>query len=130
MKKFVSLLLVAMMLLTLSVLAEMKEFGVELERGVGTYAVESARKDTATGADATVNIKTKSNDIASMYYEVRKPDNVAATEYVNTKGTGSISLEYFSTIVGRYGYTYKLRVAHRSQSQYSGKVTVTGEFIP
>lgn len=130
MKRFVSLLLVVLLMLMATVFAETKSFGLKLARGTGGYAEETALKETATGAAAKVTVLEKDNDIASMYYEIRKMDNVAASKYHNTSSIGTFSLAYLSTTVGRNGYNYKLRVAHRSQSKFDGEVTVSGTFTP
>lgn len=70
-----------------------------------------------------------------MYYQIHKANGGAATVYKNTSGTGTYTLSYekdgYGNSLGRNGYDYRLRVAHRSQcSCTSGYATVKVDFTP
>lgn len=73
----------------------------------------------------------------SMYYQVRR-GNVQSSKYAILKGNGSVSMAYerenggTGPSFGRTGYSYRLRVAHRTQCTCDGKKTFTasGFFKP
>ena len=103
--------------------------GVSLSRGTGTYVGSAVKSGTGKAglAAATANG-------ASMYMQVRKPDGVGASEYRIFNGTGSDSaVPYMNdgngNSLGRDGYTYKCRLAHRSQSSVTS-TTASGGWWP
>ena len=102
---------------------------ITLDRGTGTY-VGSAVKSGNGNAGLACNPYSN----ASMYMEVRKPDGVAASNYRIFNGLGSDDSVPYKTdgngqSLGRDGYTYKCRLAHRSQSQQS-TATASGGWWP
>ena len=130
MKKYSKLMkCIALCLVLFTVMAFAETLGpvaMTFTQKSGQYA-GSALKESSTGADARLVVAgiDANESIASMYYVFRKMDGVNATEELIQKGNGTFSIPYLSTTVGRQGYYYQLRVAHRSQSQYNGTVTLT-----
>ncbi len=101
----------------------------------GKYSPVEIVKMNYNGSNARVSINYVSSNSHSMYYQIRKISGAEATEYKIKKGTGSLSLAYgedgHGETLGRNGYWYKLRVAHRSQCKCtSGRATVSVEFEP
>lgn len=113
MKKFLSILLVLCLVVASTALAETLSFTGK----TGDYSGVKP-KSTATGTAGNVNISTNQGN-HSMYYQIRKTDGVAASEYKNTSAATSFSLSYkndgYGMSLGRNNSPYKLRVAHRSQ---------------
>ena len=131
MKKTVSLLLVVTLLLTVVAFASDT---VSFTSKSGKYAPTIKTKTSSIGANGEVCIE-KNAGSHSMYYQIHKSTGGAATQYFNTKSTGTYPLEYnndgYGESLGRTGYTYRLRVAHRSQCTCtSGKATVEVDFTP
>ncbi len=132
MRKLLSLVLATLLLFASTAFAY--DFNVSLSRGSGQYGNVALRKTTPTGNDGNVTIAEISNSTAGMYYQIRKMDNVGASKELITKGTGTHAMQYFvdgnGNSLGRYNYTYKIRIAHRSQSIYTGTVTAKGYYAP
>ena len=132
MKKLISLVLVALLLLASAAFAY--DFDVSVARGNGQYGSAEWTKTSSTGSPGSVTIAEISNNTASMYYQIRKMDNVGASEELITKGTGTHAMPYWldgnGNSLGRYNYTYKIRIAHRSQSSYAGTVISRGYYTP
>lgn len=89
----------------------------------GQYFPTTKIKTTSTGTSGQVDNYFCSGN-HSMYYQIRKTNGVEASNYVIFKGTGSRPLTYkrdgYGESMGRYGYSYRLRVAHRSQCTCNG----------
>ena len=133
-KRFSCCFLVAIVMMTGAALAQTAySISASLARGTGTYCPYQVRKDSATGSSAVFNIKNKTAN-ASMYYQIRKPDGTAASNALITSNTGSYSVSYqtdgYGNSLGRSGYYYKVRVAHRSQSSVSGNAYVMFDATP
>jgi len=98
----------------------------------GQYA-STKTKTTGIGTDATVDITSNSGK-HSMYYQVRKPSGYECSNYLNTNQVKEISLSYRldgnGESLGRTGYQYKLRVAHRTQCSCSGAASVSLTWDP
>ncbi|MBQ8615923.1 MAG: hypothetical protein IJ418_00270 [Clostridia bacterium] len=113
MKKFLSILLILCLVVASTALAETLSFTAKTG---DDSAIKT--KSTATGTAGNVSITTNEGS-HSMYYQIRKTDGVAASEYKNTSAETSFSLSYkddgYGMSLGRNNYSYRLRVAHRSQ---------------
>lgn len=98
------------------------------------YNVATAEKESGVGVSAKVENIGGCNG-HSMYYQVRK-GNVQSSEYAIKKGNGSVSMAYKKDgngeSLGRTGYSYRLRVAHRTQCtcKKGTSVTASGSFRP
>lgn len=130
MKKIVSLLLIlALFATTIAFASDTLSFTSKS----GKYAPTIKEKLGAIGSNGSVTIS--SNNGHSMYYQIHKGNGGAATEYKNTKSTGTYALQYnrdgYGESLGRTGYSYRLRVAHRSQCTCtSGTARVEVDFVP
>lgn len=126
MKKFLSILLILCLVVASTALADSLSFKAKTGQYTGTVS-----KATATGVAGWVDV-TQNNDAHSMYYEIRKTDGVAASDYKNTTAETRITLPYDTDgngmSLGRNGYNYKLRVAHRSQCSCDASDTFTLKF--
>lgn len=105
----------------------------------GQYGNVHKTKTTATGTKGSVSIEANSAN-HSMYYQIHKANGGAASVYKNTTaGSGSYSLSYnkdgHGNSLGRKGYKYRLRIAHRRQCtctdcNASNPAIVTADFTP
>lgn len=131
MKKFLSCVLALTIICTMAGFAgEILEF----ESKKGMYSPKTKTKQSSTGSAGSVTVDANENE-HSMYYQIHKANGGAASEYKNTKGTGTYTLTYKNDgngeSLGRNGYEYRLRVAHRSQCTCTGgSATVEVDFIP
>lgn len=130
MKKVLSFVLVFAIVLGSCSLADTLAFTSK----TGMYAPTTLTKENSTGSNASITVSANAGG-HSMYYQVRKPNGVEASNYHNTKKTGTFSVSYktdgYGESMGRYGYSYVLRVAHRKQCTCSGgSATVTVSFVP
>lgn len=131
MKKLISVLLVLAIFVTT---AAMAADTLSFTSKTGKYAPTIKTKSNSTGSNGSVNVTANAGS-HSMYYQIHKANGGAATEYYNTKSTGTHALAYdtdgYGESLGRNGYSYRLRVAHRSQCTCSsGAATVTVDFTP
>lgn len=133
MKRTICTITVICILLCTLAYAATQDYGMILDWQEGAYAT-SAVKDSSTGAKAILDVNYKDVSTASMYYQIRKMDGVGASNELITTATGSFNIAYKKdgngNSLGRHGYTYKLRVAHRTQSSYHGQVVTDGEYTP
>lgn len=100
---------------------------ISLARGTGTYVGNIVKKSGNGNAGLAVN----ASNSAIMYMQVRKTDGVAASEYRVFNGLGSDSsvpymVDGYGNSLGRDGYSYKCRLAHRSQSTATTTVASGG----
>lgn len=104
--------------------------GISLQRKTGTY-VGGTIKKTAYG-NASLSVSTSNG--ASMYMQVRKTDYAPASDYRVFNGQGSDdSVPYgedgYGHSLGRVGYNYVCRLAHRKQSPVSFTIA-SGDWHP
>ena len=105
----------------------------------GKYGKETQIKTTATGTKGSVRVESNSAK-HSMYYQIHKYKGGAASVYKNTTASsGSYSLSYkkdgYGNSLGRKGYQYRLRIAHRRQCACTdcnakNPAVVTADFTP
>ena len=132
MKKYISALLVLVLLVTTAAFASES---LSFKTKSGQYGKTVTEKNTSTGTSGSVTVISNPNG-HSMYYQIHKANGGAATVYRNTTGTGTYSLSYNKdgngNSLGRNGYEYRLRVAHRRQCkcEEGTKVTVEVDFKP
>ena len=132
MKKLFSILLVLALLLSAFALAEPDLVSFTSKKG--PYAPTHHLKENAIGSPASINVAANTEG-HSMYYQVHKGNGGAASNYRNTSGTGGFSVTYKNDgngqSLGRTGYDYRLRVAHRTQcSCTSGNASIKVSFVP
>ena len=123
-------LLLALLVTTVAFAADTLSFSSK----TGKYAPTIKAKASATGSSGSVTVSSNAGG-HSMYYQIHKANGGAATVYKNTSGTGTYTLSYekdgYGNSLGRNGYNYRLRVAHRSQcSCTSGSAVVKVDFTP
>ena len=127
-KKILTFIFVAALLLFAT--AGAFAYSFTLDRGSGA---NTAQKTKSGSGSASVSCNTANSSGASIYMQVRKPDGVAASVSQNFSGSGTSSLSYmvdgYGNSLGRDGYSYICRVAHRSQSTVA-KTTVSGDWTP
>lgn len=136
MKKILSVVLLLCLVLTACTAAFAKEFKTDsIAKGSGDTSSELV-KTSGIGVNASVKIEDNS-DSHSLYYQVRKPSGYACTPSKNSSASsGTISLSYnldgYGESLGRTGYKYQLRVAHRSQCTVctSGGVSFRVDWAP
>lgn len=131
MKKGICFVLVLALLVTAVAFAAEE---LSFDSKTGTYADAIKPKTSATGSSGSVTVSSNEGG-HSMYYQIHKANGGAATVYKNTSGTGTYTLSYekdgYGNSLGRNGYSYRLRVAHRSQcSCTSGSAVVEVDFTP
>lgn len=133
MKRLISVLLVLSLFVTVVAFAS-DEF--EAVKGTGDYAHTSLYKTSSTGSNGYVTCDENSK-AHSMYYQIHKASGGAASEYYNTTSKFTDHpLKYnkdgYGNSLGRNGYEYKLRVAHRSQCSCDAGTTavVKVSFVP
>lgn len=100
------------------------------------YTTSGVVKSSGIGVNASVSILQNPGS-HSIYYQVRKSSGYACTPSKNSSASsGSISLAYnldgYGESLGRTGYSYNLRIAHRSQCTVctSTKVIVGVDWAP
>ncbi len=131
MKKLLSVLMV--LALIVSSVAFAADY-LSLQKEEGDYADTNHTKNSPTGSDGSVTIRSNPNR-HSMFYQIHKANGGAASEYKNKTTTGTYPLEYksdgYGNSLGRQGYSYRLRVAHRSQCTCAGGAAkVEVDFTP
>lgn len=114
MKRILSIALVLCLLTMTFAMAD----SVSLVKTDG-FTTSAVKKSTPIGSNATVSITANSGN-HSMYYQVRNGGGTAMTPSKNSStSSGTVSLAYnydgYGESLGRTGYSYYLRIAHRSQ---------------
>ena len=131
MKKVFAILLVLALILSSFAMASSKT--LSMKKSTGKYHPETKTKFTTDGTNGSVT--TSGAGSHSMYYQIRKHTGWEASNYLNTKASGTFALTYmkdgYGNSRGQQNVDYKLRVAHRSQCTCkNGTATVTVDFTP